>query len=630
MRADETGQTPQWAPVFRIPWRCSQVQHHSFVVVFAVVPRYALMRHAVRLILGGLVLVGIGAAVGGGFAVFSDRSAVPDAIRTLTAAQETIADGYVDSVSADTLTGRALRSMLATLDPHSVYIPATRMDAIQASFRASFEGIGISYEHVDGPRDQDTIAVVTVQPAGPSDRAGLRAGDRIVAVDGTSAVGWTHDTIRSRLKGPEGSQVAVTLRRPGTAAPITTRITRDDVPLHTVDAAVMLGDSTGYVKLNRFARTTHREMVEALQTLDRRGMQRLVLDLRGNAGGYMRMAERLSDEFLVDGQVIVSARSRHRDYDETARATDDGRYQRRPLVVLVDERSASASEIVAGAVQDHDRALIVGRRTYGKGLVQRQYDLGDGSAVRVTVARFYTPSGRLIQTPYGRGRAHRSVKNASVGTVSTNATADSVLQHAPDSLRYRTDAGRVVLGGGGILPDRIVPSVGDGSDFRASVERRGLVRDFARRWADARVRRLQSTWGGRPDSFVTHFRLPPETYSAFLEFVQAHGVMLHTASATSSTVSSPRETTHPANNTFPRRDAIHARSAVETLIASNVGRRLFGPSVGYRIRMPVDPTVVEAMRHWSAAGHRAANYPVRPGQRAETGRPRQAERLHPR
>jgi len=559
---------------------------------------------------------------------------VPDALRNVTRAQSLIQDHYVETVAPESLAGSAIQGMLSHLDPHSVYIPPTRMDDIQESFRASFEGIGISYEKIGGPDDRDTIAVVTVQPGGPSAKAGLKPGDRIIAVNGTTAVGWTHETIRSRLKGPEGSQVAVTLRRPGVADPLTTRITRDDVPLHTVDAAVMLADSTGYIQLNRFARTTHQEIVRALSRLDERGMQRLILDLRGNAGGYMRMAERLSDEFLVEGQVIVSSRSRHRDYNETVRATDEGLYEDRPLVVLVDEHSASASEIVAGALQDHDRALIVGRRTFGKGLVQRQYDLGDRSGLRVTVARFYTPSGRLIQTPYRDDRASYYERKAALLERDPAAALDSLVRHAPDSLRHHTDGGRVVLGGGGIMPDRIVPRDGTGRDFRQAVQQQGVVHDFARRWVDARVRRLTARWEGKEDAFIAHFSLPAGTYASFLQFAAQQGVPLGTVHVTSPSAPSTNtaaETQRDATDRFSRRAVEEARPVVKTLIKSNIGRRLFGSDAWYRIRMPVDPAVVAALRHEKAARQLAMQYPVSPTpNRMAADRTARALRLHPR
>jgi carboxyl-terminal processing protease len=559
-----------------------------------------------------VALVAVGIVVG--VVLPPEPDAPPDTFEALREAYQSIRGHYVEPVTAGALTEHAMRGMLRDLDPHSAYIPPQRMSAIEESFQASFEGIGVTYELIRGPSGQDTIAVVTVVPRGPSDAAGVQPGDRIVAVSGTSAIGWSHERIRSALKGPSGSDVAVTLRRPGDPRPISVRITRDEVPLRTVDASFMLDDSTGYLKLNRFARTTHQELRRALRTLDRHGMQRLILDLRGNAGGFMREAENVADEFLVDDQVIVSARGRRTGRD-VVRATGAGIYEDRPLTVLVDRGSASASEIVAGALQDHDRALIVGRRTFGKGLVQRQYTLQDGSGLRVTVARFYTPSGRLIQTPYdGRARTPHALEGG--------PDASS----APDSLRHRTDAGRLVMGGGGIQPDHVVPREDSAALFRRALEERGLVQDFARRWADARITRLTNAWADRPDAFAESFRLPDETYAAFLQSLHPTGVKLTDAgrvrpeskAARADDASSPHPSLlHPSLSqtslsqvSFSRRTARAAQPAVEALIRSEIGRRLFGATMWHRLRVAVDPDVQAAQRHAGTARSLAAQYPV--------------------
>jgi len=362
------------------------------------------MQRIVLVTVVSILLVGCGLLGGVWLSELKLSQETPASFRLVEDAVRTAKTVYVDSVSEDRLTEYAIQGFLNPLDPHSTYINAERMEAVREQFDASFEGIGITYELIPGPESQDTIHVVSVLPDGPSSEAGVWSGDRIVAIDGASAIGITHEEIQQQLKGPEGSTVAVSLRRPGRADTLSVDITRDDVPLATVDASYMLNGVTGYIKINRFAQTTYREFKDALENLDDAGMQRLVLDLRGNSGGYMQMAERVADEFLSRGHVIVSAQSRHERYTETTRATRGGAFEDRPLTVLVDEHSASASEIVAGALQDHDRALIIGRRTFGKGLVQREFLLDDGSGLRVTIARFYTPTGRLIQTDYKGGR----------------------------------------------------------------------------------------------------------------------------------------------------------------------------------------------------------------------------------
>ena len=352
---------------------------------------------------GLIVLLSMsGFLLGTRLSVFSDGTTLTY-LDKVAAVFKIIDESYVDEVAAEALAEGAIRSVLAELDPHSIYITADRMKRVQEEFEASFEGIGISYEIIPGSEGQDTVGVITVIPGGPSEEVGLLSGDRIVAVDDSSAIGYSTEDVQHNLKGPSGSVVNVTVRRPGYPRLIDFQITRDEIPIVTLDAAYMIDDRTGYVGLNRFARTTHEEFVEAVRELKEQGMERLVLDLRNNAGGYMDQAVRISDEFLPKGHAIVSAKSRHGRFSQSYGSRSGGVAEDLPSIVLVDEASASASEIVSGALQDHDRALILGRRTFGKGLVQRQFELEDGSAVRVTIARYYTPAGRLIQTHYENG-----------------------------------------------------------------------------------------------------------------------------------------------------------------------------------------------------------------------------------
>ena len=545
--------------------------------------------------LAGLALVLLGAVAGQWFHS-STSQADQEAVRTLRSAYDVIRQSYVEPVPPGSLTASSLEGMLETLDPFSVYISAERMQQVQESFSGSFEGIGISYELLGGPTQADTIAVTTVLPGGPSDKAGLRAGDRIVRVAGEPAIGWSHQKIQRRLKGPRGSSVSVTLRRPGRPDRLERTITRDTVPLETVDAAYMMDDRTGYIRLNRFARTTHQEVTQALRSLKDQGMRRLLFDLRGNAGGLMSMAERVADEFLADGQLIVRARSRHQEYGGARHATDDGLLQEAPVVVLVDQHSASASEIVAGALQDHDRALLVGRRTFGKGLVQRQYDLEDGSGLRLTVARFYTPSGRLLQRDE---------------TTTDSLTTEVDTAGVPDSLRHRTDAGRVVLGGGGIWPDRLVAD-SIRNDYRRAVTQRGLVRDFARRWADAHTDTLRREWEDRPEAFAARFALPSTVFPAFVRYATEQGVRPPPGPLGADAAGVPTQDGHTATEAPagpPLVDA--ARSAIETDIKAYVGQRLFGPSMLIRMRNRIDPVVQVAQDSWGVAERWATRYPVR-------------------
>lgn len=551
----------------------------------------------------GLGLVLFGALLGW----WIDRSppSEPDAeaFRKLESAYEVIRQAYVEPVSPDSLARTSIQGMVRPLDAYSDYISRSRMKEVEETFSGSFEGIGITYDLISGPNGQDTIAVLSVVPGGPSAKAGLRAGDRIVRVNGESAIGWSHEMIRARVKGPQGSTVAVSLRRPRREERLDKEITRDEVPLQTVEAQYMMGGSTGYVRLGRFARTTHREVVEALQELDEDGMARLILDLRGNAGGLMTMAEKVADEFLVDDQLIVRARSRHEEYGGAQYASDGGLFEERPLIVLVDEHSASASEIVAGALQDHDRAFLVGRRTFGKGLVQRQFDFRDESGLRLTVARFYTPSGRLVQ----RSDDSDSLRAA-------EGVADGDPSALPDSMVHHTDAGRTVVGGGGILPDRIVTAP-TRNDYRAAVEREGLVRDFARQWVDARGDSLRARWKS-PAAFVTEFTLPATVYPAFVRYAAERGVR---ASTTAPVPTEDRRhggeelrgpSGPPGETVYSASTVEAARSAIEILIKSDVGRRLFSPSVAIRIQNMDNAVVSEALQSWSTASAWADRYPV--------------------
>lgn len=502
------------------------------------------------------------------------------AATALSDAYTTVRRSYVDSVSAARLTDSILRHMLNRLDSYSVYIEPDRLRHIENTFEGSFEGIGISYERIDGPNGQDTLFVASVTPEGPSAEAGLRAGDRIVAVNDTPAVGWANSRIRDRLMGPEGSTVRVTLRRPGRPEPIRTTITRGTVPLETIEAAYMIDEATGYLRLSRFARTTHRELREGLRRLNRQGMERLILDLRGNAGGLLSMAQEVADEFLVDGQLIVTARSRHDEFAGARYAESGGLYEERPLVVLVDGRSASASEIVAGALQDHDRALLVGRRTFGKGLVQRQFDLEGGSAMRLTVARYHTPSGRQVQRP-----TSEAVGGSPRAPFDTAAAPDTAA--VADSLLHRTDAGRVVIGGGGIWPDQVVPAPRPGGACLDSVRAHGLLDVFTRRWVDAHADSLRARWDGRLDAFVRTYAPPASAYDRFRRYAARHGIGAPPASEE------------------------EARSVVESHLHRRLALRLFGPAGALRVRNAASPVVATALQSWGEAVRRARRYPIR-------------------
>ncbi|MCX6310615.1 MAG: S41 family peptidase [Bacteroidetes bacterium] len=367
---------------------------------------------------------------------------------------------YVDSVNAEKLTDLTLEEMLQHLDPHSDYFTAEETKAMNEPLKGNFDGIGIEYNFV-----RDTLVVMAVIPGGPSEKAGLQTGDRIVRANDTLIVGKNagEDFIRKKLRGPKGTKVTVKIKRPTKVAMFDVSITRGSIPIHSVEGSYMLNGEVGYVKLNRFAETSYDEFVNACDSLLKLGMKKIVLDLRGNGGGYLSAATSIADEFLSKGKMIVYTKGRM-DGEEKSLATDKGNLENMPLVILVDENSASASEILAGAIQDNDRGEIVGRRTFGKGLVQEEKQLNDGSAFRLTIARYYTPTGRCIQKPYDKGLAAYEADEQNRYKHGEFVNADSI--KFPDSLKFKTPGGKIVYGGGGIMPDLFVPlDTSEGSKF---------------------------------------------------------------------------------------------------------------------------------------------------------------------
>jgi len=358
---------------------------------------------------------------------------------------------YVDNIDTQKLVDAAINGMLSQLDPHSVYIPAKETQAISEEFSGSFEGIGIEFDVVN-----DTLLVVSPISGGPSEMLGIQAGDKIIQIDGKSCIGITADEVRGKLRGPKGTKVNVTIIRQGVEKPLDFEITRDKVSIYSVGASFMVNHDVGYVEVNRFAETTDKELEEALAKLKLEGMKGLILDLRDNPGGLLNEAVDVASEFIPKGKTIVYTKGRVGEANENF-PSNGGSYTRLPLIVLVNGGSASASEIVSGAIQDLDRGLIVGETSFGKGLVQRQFSLDDGSAVRITIARYYTPSGRLIQRPYGKDRI-KYFEGAE--EIDSSEKSGSNLSHTleNDTSRpvFKTASGRTVYGGGGITPDYIV------------------------------------------------------------------------------------------------------------------------------------------------------------------------------
>ncbi|HDZ41707.1 MAG TPA: S41 family peptidase [Bacteroidetes bacterium] len=393
---------------------------------------------------------------------------------------------YVDSVDQAKLTEEAIIEMLKHLDPHSVYISAEELEEINQRLEGSFEGIGIEFNIL-----HDSILVIAPMPGGPSEKAGLRPGDRIVTIDGenVAGIGMSTTGVRKRLLGDKGTLVRVGIFRRGTERIMEYEIIRDELPVNSLLASYMAADNVGYIKLSNFSLTTEQEFNDAVNDLIRKNMEHLIIDLRGNTGGYLEAAIRVCDHFFEKERLIVyleGLRTQRQDFY----TKEGGKMNKARVIVLVDEGSASASEIVAGAFQDWDRGLILGRRTFGKGLVQNAFNLGDGSAVRLTVARYYTPSGRLIQRPYDQGVEKYMTDFYSRFTNGEMVSADSII--FPDSLKYNTLINeRKVFGGGGIMPDIFVPMDTSGySDYYRDLVNKNVITQFSLDFVDSNRNRL--------------------------------------------------------------------------------------------------------------------------------------------
>lgn len=396
---------------------------------------------------------------------------------------------YVDTVDGEALSEIAIESMLHDLDPHSNYIPAAELASVNEQLEGNFEGIGVEFNLLN-----DTIFVATVLPEGPSEKVGLMPGDRIITVDkeNVAGIGITNNDVIKKLKGQKGTQVIVGIKRSGVKEILTFTIKRDRIPLKSVEIAYMVNPTTGYLKINSFAKDTYDELKEGLEQLGKQGMKDLILDLRGNPGGYLHIAAQITSEFLGKDKLMVYTEGRtqkKKDY-----VTDrTGEFTTGKLVILVDEGSASASEIVSGAIQDWDRGVIVGRRTFGKGLVQESFSLKDGSAIRLTIARYYTPTGRSIQKPYDHG--YDEYENE-ISYRYTDGELDN-----PDSVKknekqvYKTPAGRKVYGGGGIYPDVFVPRDSAlHNPLVVQIYRNGIVTRLAYQHADNNRTSIKNTY----------------------------------------------------------------------------------------------------------------------------------------
>lgn len=422
---------------------------------------------------------------------------------------------YVDDVNAEELTDAAIVAMLEKLDPHSVYISKEDVDDANQAINGSFVGVGIRFQIL-----KDTLMVVQTIPGGPSEKVGILAGDKIVMINDEiiAGVGLKNNMVRELLLGDKGTKVKVEILRKNQTKGIDFTITRDKIPVHSVDAAYIVSPGIGYIKLNAFSRTTVEEVEAAIVDLKKKGMKDLVLDLQGNGGGLLQAAQKLADEFLTGDKLVVYSEGRARprfDYN----AGETKAFEKGRLVVLTDEYSASASEIVSGAMQDWDRGLIVGRRTYGKGLVQQPIDLSDGSQIRLTIARYYTPTGRFIQKPYDDADAYKKdlLHRYENGEF---YHADSI--HLPDSLKFKTlITGRTVFGGGGIMPDIFVPvDTSQLTDSYRSLLRSGSLNSFSLAYLDKNRSQITKKYGNF-ESFKSNFVVDKIYIQEYIDFAKS-------------------------------------------------------------------------------------------------------------
>ncbi len=423
---------------------------------------------------------------------------------------------YVDSVNYESMETDAINGMLEKLDPHSSYISASEFHEVNDPLLGSFEGIGISFRI-----EKDTITVISPIAGGPSEKVGLMAGDRIVKIEDTVAVGITNNDAIRKLKGPKGTKVEVSIFRRGIPKLIDFTITRDVIPTYSLDVAYMVTKDIGYIKLNKFSITTYEEFEDALYDLQKEGMSKLILDLRRNTGGFLTAAIDIADEFLNEGKLIVytEGKNRPRNY---AFATQNGKLLNSEIVILIDEGSASASEIVAGALQDNDKGLIIGRRSFGKGFVQEQMSLPDGSALRLTVARYYTPTGRCIQKPFSKENFEEYFHEPMDRYTNGELYSEDSIQFN-DSLKYYTPGGRVVYGGGGIMPDIFVPLVTDSiHTYYNRLSNNGIIFQFAFDYTDSHRARLRKY--DDFESFDKAFTMTRKDFDELVAYADEKGI----------------------------------------------------------------------------------------------------------
>lgn len=425
---------------------------------------------------------------------------------------------YVDTVNFDILVEKASVEMLKELDPHSVYIPVSEVQQANEPLQGAFDGIGVTFQII-----KDTINVMEVIVGGPSDKVGLMAGDKIIRVDTSDAFGKSINNhwVMTHLRGKKGTKVELMVKRGKNEELLTFTIVRDKIPMNSINVSFMVDKTTGYIRLERFAQTSKQEFTQALNTLQLQGMKNLIFDLRGNGGGYLNVAFEIADEFIEKNKVIVYTENFRKEGD-TFKSTDAGDFEKGKLIILVDEGSASASEIVSGAVQDWDRGLVLGRRTFGKGLVQRPLTLADKSQVRLTISKYYTPTGRCIQKPYEDGLDSYYNDLNYRSEHGELFSADSI--SFPDSLKYKTPNGRIVYGGGGIMPDIFIPlDTTKYSSLYGEMFRKGIFSGFTLEYMNTNREKFKAQYPTIED-FKNNFKVSDELLNKVMEYAHKEDV----------------------------------------------------------------------------------------------------------
>ena len=483
---------------------------------------------------------------------------------------------YVEDVNTDEMVETAVEKMLENLDPHTVYVSAKDVELSNSDLKKEFEGVGIEFNIF-----RDTIVVLAPLSGGPSEKVGLLAGDKIVTVDGetVAGIGITNRGVIDRLRGKKGSKVDVEIKRNRSKELLDFTIIRDKIPQYSVDAGYMVDDEIGYIKVSRFSETTYDEFREKLSLLVDQGMKKLILDLQGNPGGYMDRAVNISDEMIANNSIIVSQEGKEPRANAEYRAYRKGLFEEGAVIVLINEGSASGSEIVAGAIQDNDRGLIVGRRSFGKGLVQSMFRLSDGSELRLTIARYYTPSGRSIQKPYEKGL---SAYNQDLHTRVEHGElfhADSIKFN--DSLKYETTKGRTVYGGGGIMPDYFIPlDTGWDSRYYVRLRNNNVVREYALQYFQKNERKLKNMEFSK---FLSDFEVTDKMVKEMVAMGEKFGVK------------------------YDEEGFSRSESLIKTITKASIARNAWGRESYYPVINDINEIFQEALNLFDEAETLAAN-----------------------